>query len=171
MRKLILPVVAITLIVGLGATREHSLEDRSASFVAPRIIMVHSELLEEPLYMTDWSQNLELLGAIRAGTKTEVGSLADRPRIHFTLFMDGPRWEPYANDPELLRTLTPAMAKTDPHSGASEWCCTATLYPALGGAQPLFDSRPISKVQGGLYTVSPKLRAVLAAVGVPLEAG
>jgi len=109
--------------------------------------MFHGGVLDGRIYMTTLDENMQFMGATLEPAAVLPSALRQRPFVEAALFWFNPRWEPYAADTVLLRTLRP------------EWAQGARLY--LGDRQnlPLFDYNSA--------LANPGLRSI-AAVGLEI---
>jgi hypothetical protein len=89
---------------------------------APWAIMIHGSLVEKPITLSSWHENLRLMLAISPGIRTRTSTLEGRAYIDMALFW-GPEWKHLADSPEAVARLRPDQA--------SQY---GRLYPARGNA-------------------------------------
>ncbi|MEO5824953.1 MAG: hypothetical protein ABIR59_03635 [Gemmatimonadales bacterium] len=105
-------VFLILAIVGIsagGPARPHTSSPESA---APRIIMLYGGVLKEPIYLTDWRENLDFMLAVSEPVSGAAALPSDSTQhIEVAMYWYGPTWEPYVQDTTRLRTLDPKDAQ------------------------------------------------------------
>jgi hypothetical protein len=115
-----------TAVGSLGAVAIVLASVVNLSAAAPRIILVSGPLLERPILIQDWNDNMRIMGGVnnRAGAASEAP--ADRPYYEFALFW-GMEWVQYINEGRPVAALRPEQATQH-----------ARFYPAVGAAPALF---------------------------------
>ena len=153
-------VVAAIGVLGVGIGTEGTAPARLA---APWAIMIHGSLVEKPITLGNWHENLRLMLAIPApGSRTPTSALKGRPYLDLALFW-GPEWKHLADSPEAITRLRPEQASQ-----------LGRLYPALGTAPAVVVLEPPSPNDVMLATVKARVvendgLAVLAKHGVPVR--
>jgi hypothetical protein len=110
--------------LGVGAIVLASVVNLSAA--APRLILVSGALLERPVLIEDWDDNMRIMAAVNSRTVAESESLENRPFYEFALFW-GAEWVQYVNEGRPVAALKPEQATQH-----------ARFYPAVGAAPALF---------------------------------
>ena len=147
-----------------------------STVAAPRIIMFYSGVLEGRRYMTDWSDNLRLLGAISLPAGATREALAGRPYTEVALYWYNPTWEPYAADTALLKTLPLPLPSSSwslplpPLPPEDRRRLIQPARPYLGTAEdpPLFDYLS-ALPDAGLRSISPGGIDLLRRYNVPVR--
>jgi ketosteroid isomerase-like protein len=126
-------------------------------FAAPRIIMLHGGSLQEPVFLTNWWENLALMGAIGEHAPVRRSSIDTTGSIQVAMFWNGPDWEAYARSParlpELLRHLDMAQR--------------GALYLPPRTTAPLLDYWSAAS-DPSVRTISAVGLAILSKAGLPL---
>src|SRR5262245_59231308 len=91
-----------------------------AMAAAPRVILVHGELVNDTLRFADWEENLQLITSIGERPSISPAELTNRPSVKLSFFW-GPGWDQYLNDGDQLRELEAKDANEQ-----------ARFYPARG---------------------------------------
>lgn len=100
-----------------------------AGAAAPRIIMVTGPGLEEPVFLTKYSENLDLMVAFQRGQEIDEGRVVDpkelqrRPYLELWLFWGENQWEPYVREgrvTELRREQANQYGRFYPTFGARD---------------------------------------------------
>jgi hypothetical protein len=127
-----------------------------AGAAAPRIMMVTGPGLDEPVFLTDYSENLDLMLAFQRGREIDEGRVVDpkelrrRPYLELWLFWGENQWEPYVREGRLA-DLTREQANQ-----------YGRFYPALGARDAVMNLDV-----PGSRTATAKLLAILAHHGIP----
>ena len=143
-------------VIGTGA-------DAPARRAAPWAIMIHGSLVEKPITLVNWHENLRLMLAIpRPGSLTPLRTLEGRPYLDLALF-SGPEWKHLADSPEAVARLRPDQTN---HHGR--------LYLGRGNAPAVVVFDPPSPKDLMLSSVKAGVVAndglhVLAKHGVPVR--
>ncbi len=128
----------------------------SVEAAAPRVIMISSPSLTQPVVMTDWWENLDLmLGFGEEAANVTPDELAARPSFHLALFW-GQSWVDDAGKPRL--GLRPEQANQQ-----------AWFYPAVGDAEAIVRFEYIPGPGPLIRRVEPKGLEMLARHGVPIR--
>ncbi len=105
-------VMLLLALVGFGTGAPMKAHTSVPAYAAPRIIVFYGGVLKEPVYLTDWWENLDFMLAV---SEPAVGPLAAQsdstPHIEVAMYWNGPTWEPYVKDTMKLRTLDPKDAQ------------------------------------------------------------
>lgn len=145
-------LAALLAVVALLASSD------SAHAAAPRFIIVHGPLLDEPVLLDDWEENAALMLAMSEPVQIEVEQLEERRYLDFAMFW-GPDWLEYPRGAEALARLSPEQANQH-----------GRFYPVVRSLQPaLFVLEDASDISGRLWlrVVEPRALAILEAHGVP----
>ncbi len=132
----------------------------SVSAAAPWFVMVHGTLLDEPVLLDDWDENLELMLGISETVRVEAKRLEGRPYLDVALFW-GPDWMDFPRDPEALRRLSPEQANQQ-----------GRFYPAVDSGPPalfLFGDTDRSSEWLSARVVEPGALALFEAHGIPIS--
>jgi hypothetical protein len=101
MRKCIL--LAIALVASLAATRLHR--------AAPGVIVFTGGALREPIVLSDWDENMRLMGAMGHILTVPDSALTHRRKFEVAMYW-GQMWSHFAHTPdslEMLRHVQPAQ--------------------------------------------------------------
>lgn len=129
----------------------------AAPLAAPRIIMLHGGSLAEPIYLTNWHQNLTFMLAVDATAPISRSTIDTAGAIQVAMFWYGPEWEGFARDTTRLPELTR-------HLGRAQ---RGALYLPPQSRTPLLDYYS-GLTNPGLRTIAPIGLAILHRAGVPL---
>ena len=97
----------------------------SLNAAAPRLILISGPLLERPVLIENWDDNMRIMAAINDRSVAESEAVTDRPFYELALFW-GLEWVQYINDGRPLAALKPEQANQH-----------ARFYPAVGTAPAL----------------------------------
>jgi hypothetical protein len=128
----------------------------AAGAAAPRIIMVTGPGLEEPVFFTDYLENLDLMVAFQQGREIEEGRIVDpkelrrRPYLELWLFWGDTQWEPYVREGRLTELR---------REQANQY---GRFYPAFGRRTAVMNL----DVPGSRKATA-RLLAILARHGIP----
>jgi hypothetical protein len=128
----------------------------AAGAAAPRIIMVTGPGLEEPVFLTDYSENLDLMIAFQRGREIDEGRVVDpkelqrRPYLELWLFWGENQWEPYVREGRVTKLR---------REQANQY---GRFYPAFGARGAVMDL----DVPGSRKATA-KLLAIFARHGIP----
>jgi len=120
----------------------------SASAAAPRYVMVTGPGLARPVLLDDWSENLQLMGAIAYGDPVRAAQLVRRPRFLVSLFWNANVW-------------------TEPPTGPKGANQRGWFYPAYGERRAAFELLRSYGWLGARRRANSQLLAILARHGVP----
>jgi hypothetical protein len=131
----------------------------AAGAAAPRVIMITGAPLDEPVFLSNHGENLELMAAFQRGAEIDEGRVVDpkelraRPYLELWLFWGDTTWEPYVREGRLAE-LGPEQANQ-----------YGRFYPAFGGRNAIMnlDVPGSRKATKGLLEI-------LAAHGIPTRA-
>lgn len=129
----------------------------AGTFAAPRIIMLHGGSLPEPIYLTNWWENLQMMGAINGHAPVRRSEIDTTGSIQVAMFWSGPDWDAYAQNPARLAELRR-------HLGSAQ---RAALYLPPRSAVPLLDYFSAA-TDPSVRTISPVGLAILHKAGLPL---
>jgi ketosteroid isomerase-like protein len=129
----------------------------ASAFAAPRIIMLHGGSLTEPIYLTNWWENLQMMAAISQHAPFRRSDIDTTGSIQVAMFWSGPDWDAYAQNPARLAELRR-------HLGSAQ---RAALYLPPRSAAPLLDYFSAA-TDPSVRTISPVGLAILHKAGLPM---
>jgi hypothetical protein len=130
----------------------------TAVAASPRIIMVTGPSLENPIFLSDQLENLDLMLAFQEGREIEEGrvvdpmELRDRPYLELWLYWGNTQWEPYVSEGRLDELR---------REQANQY---GRFYPAFGRRAAVMNL----DVPGSRKATA-KLLAILARHGIPTQ--
>jgi hypothetical protein len=128
----------------------------AAGAAAPRIVMVTGPGLDQPVFLTDYSENLDLMIAFQRGREIDEGRVLDpkelqrRPYLELWLFWGENQWEPYVREGRITELR---REQANQHG---------RFYPAFGGRDAV-----MSLDAPGSRKATAKLLAIFARHGIP----
>lgn len=149
-RPLVLSALALTLTGSFAAA-----EPEAPALAAPRIIVLYGGPLEEPVYLTDWHENLRLMLASTERALISRAEVDTSGAIQVAMFWYGPAWEEYARNADRLPELLSLTHKAQ----------HASLYLADQGGPSLLDYSS-ALMNRGLRKIDSSGIALLASHGV-----
>jgi hypothetical protein len=130
----------------------------TAVAASPRIIMVTGLSLDNPIFLSDQLENLDLMLAFQEGREIEEGrvvdpmELRDRPYLELWLYWGATQWEPYVSEGRLDELR---------REQANQY---GRFYPAFGRRDAVMNL----DVPGSRKATA-KLLAILARHGIPTQ--
>jgi hypothetical protein len=118
----------------------------------PRLILVRGNTLSNPIVLTDWQENIDLIYAIAEEVPVQPGELDSRPYFDLAFF-SGPFWVQYVDDGKPVDQL---RSESGDQKGR--------FYPSVDGAVPI-----ITYDVGLARRVAPEGIAILSRHGVPVH--